>query len=189
MNDRRLVLITLFMLVLSGWSIGVTSASAENGETASEYIESEEGDVLFQPFSSVSSSTHQLRLTSGLIHSPYGSFDPILQPMPLGPENIFDYQALDRTRFALVQSNSADLTTIQQNLQEMGLVVIETIPDDTLLIRIPIQFNPAKTIFELNSMDEVRWAGELPIAWRVSPEVAAIAGREAITVDLSLIHI
>ena len=175
------------MLVLSGWSIGVTSASAENGETASEYIESEEGDVLFQPFSSVSSSTHQLRLTSGLIHSPYGSFDPILQPMPLGPENIFDYQALDRTRFALVQSNSADLTTIQQNLQEMGLVVIETIPDDTFLIRIPIQFNPAKTIFELNSMDEVRWAGELPIAWRVSPEVAAIAGREAITVDIDLI--
>ena len=45
------------MLVLSGWSIGVTSASAENGETASEYIESEEGDVLFQSFSSVSSST------------------------------------------------------------------------------------------------------------------------------------
>ena len=35
-------------------------------------------------------------------------------------------------------------------------------------------------------MEGVRWAGELPIAWRVSPEVASIAGREAITVDLDI---
>ena len=50
-------------------------------------------------------------------------------------------------------------------------MVIETIPDDTIIIKIPIQFNSAKTLHELSSMDGVRWAGELPIAWRVSSEV------------------
>jgi len=66
------------------------------------------------------------------------------------------------------------------------MIVIETIPDDTLLIRIPIQFNSVNTLLELNSMDEVRWAGEMPISWRVSPQIASIAGRGAITVDLDI---
>ena len=175
------------MLVLSGWSTGVTSATNTYNEIDSEYGEEEVVNVKFQPFSSVSSSTHQLKPTSGLIHSPYGSFDPILQPIPLGPENIVDFQALDRTRLALVQSTLADLTTLQQNLRERGLVVIDSIPDDTLIIRIPMQFNSAITLLELGSMEGVRWAGELPIAWRVSPEIAAIAGREAITLDIDLI--
>ena len=35
-------------------------------------------------------------------------------------------------------------------------------------------------------MDGVRWAGELPIAWRVSSQIASIAGRNAITVDLDI---
>ena len=174
------------MLLLSGWSIGVTSATSSNYQVGSEYSEEKESEIKFQPFSSASHSIHQLKTTSGLIYSPYGSFDPILQPIPLGPENIVDFQALDRTRFALVQSESADLTTLQQNLQERGLIVIESIPDDTIIIRIPIQYNSAITLHELGSMEGVRWAGELPIAWRVSPEVASIAGREAITVDLDI---
>ena len=174
------------MLLLSGWSIGVTSATSSNYQVGSEYSGEKESEIKFQPFSSASHSIHQLKTTSGLIFSPYGSFDPILQPIPLGPENIVDFQALDRTRFALVQSESADLTTLQQNLQERGLIVIESIPDDTIIIRIPIQYNSAITLHELGSMEGVRWAGELPIAWRVSPEVASIAGREAITVDLDI---
>ena len=35
-------------------------------------------------------------------------------------------------------------------------------------------------------MDEVRWAGEMPISWRVSPQIASIAGRSSITVDLDI---
>ena len=174
------------MLLLSGWSIGVTSASNLNSQIGSEYDEMEEIEPKFQPFSSASSSTHQIKQSSGFIHSPYGSFDPIQHPIPLGPENIVDLHALDRTRFALVQSNSADLTSLHQNLQDKGMVVIETIPDDTFIIKIPIQFNSAKTLLELSSMDGVRWAGELPIAWRVSSQVASIAGRDAITVDLDI---
>ena len=174
------------MLLLSGWSTGVTSATNSNHQFVYESSEEEESEIKFRPFSSVSPSIHQLKTTSGFIHSPYGSFDPILQPIPLGPENIVDFQALDRTRFALVQSESADLTTLQQNLQESGLIVIESIPDDTIIIRIPVQYNSAITLHELGSMEGVRWAGELPISWRVSPEVASIAGREAITVDLDI---
>ena len=98
------------MLLLSGWSIGVTSASNLNSQIESEYDEMEEADSEFKPFSSASSSTHQIKQSSGLIHSPYGSFDPILHPIPLGPENIVDLHALDRTRFALVPVSYTHLT-------------------------------------------------------------------------------
>ena len=77
MNDRRLVLVTLVMLVLSGWSTGIASASATEDEVATQYADSTSENALFQAFSSVIESTHELRRTSGLIHSPYGTFDPI----------------------------------------------------------------------------------------------------------------
>lgn len=186
MNDRRLALITLSMLLLSGWSAGVTSASDLNSSTNSEFHETEISEPKFLPFSGVTPSVYKMKPNSGLIHSPYGGFDPILNPIPLGPENLIDLHALERTRFALVQSNSGDLTLLHQNLLEKGMIVIETIPDDTLVIRIPIQFNSVKTLLELNSMDEVRWAGEMPISWRVSPQIASIAGRSSITVDLDI---
>ena len=121
MNDRRLALITLSMLLLSGWSVGVTSASDLNSSINSEFHEMEMSEPKFQPFSGGTPSVYEMKPNSGLIHSPYGGFDPILNPIPLGPENLVDLHALERTRFALVQSNSGDLNLLHQNLLEKGI--------------------------------------------------------------------
>lgn len=186
MNDRRLVLVTLVILVMSGWSTGIVTAASTSGQSASQHNDFNTDGPLFLAFPDVSESTHELRSQSGLIHSPFGSFDPLYQPMPLGPENLYDPAALERTRFAIIQSSSTDLTQLHSTLIETGLTIVETIPDDTFLVRIPAGLDPAQTIHDISQSDTVRWAGELPISWRVSPEIAAIAGRSAITVDLDL---
>ncbi len=186
MNDRRMVLLTLAMLIMSGWSAGLASASAVDAEDVSQYGESEVSDGLFDAFSNVHESTHELREQSGMIHSPFGSFDPLESPVPLGPENLYDPAALQRTRFALVQSSSADLTGLQSALVEAEIPIIQTIPDDTFLIQIPMSLDGIQTLADLRLSESVRWAGELPISWRVSPDIAALAGRAAITVDLDL---
>ncbi len=186
MNDRRMVLLTLVMLMLSGWSAGLVTATSNDEVNAPQHIGSEAATSDFMSFSNVDESTHELRSNSGLIHSPFGSFDPLEQPLPIGPENIYDPAALERTRFALVQSTSADLTQLYFALGEFGVNSIETVPDDTFLIQIPRNLDARQTLADLRESEYVRWAGELPISWRVSPAIAAIAGRQAVTVDLDL---
>ena len=186
MNDRRMVVLTLVILMVSGWSAGLASAIPNGTVDDSQYAASETAATHFGSFSNVQDSTYEMRLQSGIIHSPFGSFDPLAQPMPIGPENLYDPAALERTRFALVQSSSADLTQLYSVLADSGVNIIETIPDDTYLIQIPMNLDTIQTLVDLRESESVRWAGELPISWRVSPEIAAIAGRQAVTVDLDL---
>jgi len=185
-TGRRVVIITLLMLLMSGWSMGVTSEIIPSNSEETNNVSDEQTYGKFQPFSNVHSGYFDLRSTTGLIHSPYGSFDPLIHPMPLGPETVYDVNSLERTRFAIVQSDSANLNLLKKNLEEVGMIVIETIPDDTFLIRIPMQFNVERTLNDLGQISGVRWVGELPIAWRISPELSAIAGRESIIVDLDI---
>lgn len=186
MHGRRLVVLTLAMLLLSGWSSGLASAMESSTSSASQQADFKASSTLFDTFSNVHESTYELRSESGLIHSPYGSFDPLIHPLLLGPESVYDSFALERTRFALVQSTSSDLTALHSTLEESGVIVIETIPDDTFLIRIPMLMDALGVLEELRESASVRWAGELPISWRVSPDIAAIAGRQAINVDIDL---
>ena len=104
MHGRRLVVLTLAMLLLSVWSSGLASAMESSTSSASQQADFKASSTLFDTFSNVHESTYELRSESGLIHSPYGSFDPLIHPLPLGPESVYDSFALERTRFALVQS-------------------------------------------------------------------------------------
>jgi len=107
-------------------------------------------------------STYSLREASGVIHSPFGSFDPIRDVIPLGPETLYDPSAMQRTGMLLVQSTSADMTPLQESLSAMGVSVIDVVPDDTVVIRVDSQRIDA-IIGELGRLPSVRWAGQLPI--------------------------
>ena len=109
-TGRRVVIITLIMFLMSGWSIGVTSATITSFSEELNDLSEEQTYVKFQPFSNVHSGEFDLRTTTGLIHSPYGSFDPLIHPMPLGPETVYDVHSLDRTRFAIVPVSYTHLT-------------------------------------------------------------------------------
>ena len=112
MGDKRLVHVVLIMLVLSGWGSGVASANSAVSDELTQNVDLYETESFPQKITSVVESSYILRESSGQIHSPYGSFDPLIQPMPLGPENLYDSKALERTGFVIVQSNSPDLSKI-----------------------------------------------------------------------------
>ena len=59
MNDRRLVLVTLVMLVLSGWSTGIASASATEDEVATQSADSTSEKALFQAVSYTHLRAHE----------------------------------------------------------------------------------------------------------------------------------
>ena len=111
---------------------------------------------------------YPLRESSGYIHSPLGSFDPRDGYVPLGPENFIDFESFSKTGMAIVQSKSPDMTLLINRLQgEYGISILDYIPDDSIIIRIDGE-NKIQKISEISKFNEVRWVGELPIAWKIS---------------------
>jgi len=103
----------------------------------------------------------------------------------MGPENLYDPQALQRTGMLLVQSVSADMTDLSYSLSSMGLEVLDVFPDDAVVVRV----NPSSdngVLAAIDRLHSVRWAGELPVSWRVSPELIPLSGRHGILVDLDV---
>ncbi len=186
MTSVRFVIPVLAALLLSTWGGVLASVSEDAGIPVSEAGETTSTEShSWTSISVVRPSTYSLREASGVIHSPFGSFDPIRDVIPLGPENLYDPSAMQRTGMLLVQSTSADMTPLQESLSAMVVSVIDVVPDDTVVIRVDSERIDG-IIEQLGRLPSVRWAGQLPIAWRVSSELVPLAGRQGIVVDLDV---
>tara|TARA_B100000214_G_scaffold329504_1_gene269310 strand:+ start:72299 stop:77065 length:4767 start_codon:yes stop_codon:yes gene_type:complete len=179
MDGRRFALSSIILLILSGFSSGIVAAS--------NFQNSEDNEKTISSLNNFYQSDYELRESSGLIHSPYGSFDPLFEPIPIGPENLYDQMALERTGFLIVQSKSANLNPVLSLVSEMGLYFQDYMPDDVIIVRIPSQIDTDIVVSALENSEEIRWVGELPIAWRVSSEITRSSGRANVVLDLDII--
>ena len=184
MKTFRHVFPILFILILSTWSSAVvtlTSQSEYSNTSTMEDTSSQEWNEL----SVVFDSFYGIKNFTGIIHSPFGDFDPLIDIMPLGPENLYDSSAIHRTGLAIIQSNSVDMTKLIELLNLYEFPIIDVIPDSALIIRLPIDdILDSKELLEKS--EQVRWIGDLPIAWRVSPNLVTLSGRGGIIVDLDI---
>ena len=101
MYARKSTFLVLTVLLFSSWS-GMVSASPQGTDS----IHSPDSDNYhFEKWTSLefaSEHLHQIRQTSGIIHSPYGSFDPLMDEYPtFGELNTGDYGYSDRPVFVL----------------------------------------------------------------------------------------
>ena len=134
MNGSRWVLVILPILLLSSGGPALTESlnTAPQSLDSGDFSTSESEWFRADP----SISRYELRPATGLLHSPFGPFDPIIDPIPLGPENLFDQFALERTGMLIVQSSSPDLTSMLALLEEFDLEVIDNFPDDSVVVRL-----------------------------------------------------
>jgi hypothetical protein len=185
MLRARSAILVLTTLLLSTWT-GVLASASEDLFTDSD----EEGDASVPPNSQwsqidASITSYPLRESSGLLYSPFGSFDPLDAPVPLGPENLYEPQALRRTGMLLVQSDSSDLTAMMNAFSIMEVDILDVIPDDAVVVRVDMLSN-AGVVESINRLPSVRWTGALPVAWRVASELIPLSGRNGILVDLDV---
>jgi uncharacterized membrane protein len=144
-----------------------------------------EGEWLL--FHNATINNYPLRESSGHIHSPLGSFDPKDGYVPLGPENFIDLNSFSKTGMAIVQSKSSDMTLLTNILlQEDSISILDHIPDDSLIIRISGE-DKVKKITQLSELNEVRWIGELPIAWKISKSLVIHYFENTNLIDIDLI--
>jgi uncharacterized membrane protein len=130
---------------------------------------------------------YPLRESSGYIHSPLGSFDPKDGYVPLGPENFIDFESFSKTGIVIVQSRSSDMTLLTNKLQEENTIsILDYIPDDSLIIRIDGE-DKAQKFQQISKFNEVRWIGELPIAWKISKSLISHYFENTNAIDVNLI--
>ena len=186
MPATRTVLPVLLLLMLSSWT-GAVVALNNDSESPSISIPNEEiSDSQWGEMSVGYESSYDVKKFSGLIHSPFGDFDPLVDPIPLGPENLYDSSAIYRTGLVIIQSDGVDMTGLIDLLDSYEISIIDHIPDSALIVRLPID-DISETKSLLEKSEHVRWINGLPIAWRVSQELVSLAGRGGIIVDLDLI--
>ena len=175
----------LLILILSSWSGAVSALSETTKSTEISNFQDPEEINKWGKLSVVSESNYELNHFTGIIHSPFGDFDPLVDPMPLGPESLYDSSALSRTGLAIIQSNSVDMTELINLLDSNGYSIIDHLPDSALIIRIPVE-DIINSKSELEKSPSVRWIEGLPIAWRVSANLIDSSGRGGLLLDLDL---
>ena len=70
-------------------------------------------------------------------------------------------------------------------LHRLDLPVIDMLPDDSVIVRDDAVAD-SRILSELMDEKSIRWSGDRPIAWRVSPELSFLAGRVGIQVDIDI---
>ena len=186
MSAMRSVFPVLFILIFSSWSSVVVASEEDSEESLSIVTNEYSSESQWSQLSSVSESIFQVRNFSGLIYSPFGDFDPLLDPIPLGPENLYDSSAIHRTGLAIIQSRGVDMTDLMKLLSSHDFPIIDTLPDSALIVRLPTD-DILGSFSLLEKSEHVRWIGELPIAWRVSQELVDLSGRGGIILDLDIV--
>ncbi len=165
----RKSVLTLLLLIISSWS-GTAAASAQ-----SQFSESQDDifwDGEWALLQNAVESEYRLRDASGLVLSPLGTFDPLGEPIPTGPDWLSNHGDSAYPQFILVQSISTDLTPLIIELESFGFRIIDSIPDSVLVVRAPEESNYEEL---LGKLAHARWFSEMPNSWKVSSELLGIA--------------
>ncbi len=131
-------------------------------------------------------STYQLTESTGLIHSPYGSFDPATHPVPLGPWAEVGLESPTRAGIYILQSSSSDLVALTEQLYSLEIPIIDLIPDEALVVSLP-EIRRDEALRQMQHLPGVRWSGDFPTLWTISPELLPLLGFDDIEVDLDVI--
>ena len=118
--------------------------------------------------------TSSLRPTSGLLHPVTGSFDPLLTT-PLFSGGFHDDLDVIRTGMLIVQDVDADRTDLENWFDVQGYSILDVIPDDALLVRLPTEPSQLDAaISSIASNEGIRWFGSQHPGWRLSPLLPSI---------------
>ena len=141
-----------------------------------------------QPWSRLQNPVHapyQFSESSGLIHSTFGSFDPISDQIYSGPWLEFGIDEPYDNRLHIVQSTNSDLQSLEESLSYLGLEIIDHIPDDSVVISLPDR-SPEEFTKQVQSLPQVRWIGPLPAMWKISPSLLPMLSLEHHPIDLDI---
>ncbi|MBR79669.1 MAG: hypothetical protein CMA88_02655 [Euryarchaeota archaeon] len=185
MTSSKSLCVVIAMIIISPLTFSISSSfSIEENPHSFQSVQSthEVWNELHNPVS----SRYQIPESSGIIHSPFGSFDPKSEEIPLGPWQISGLENPLDQRLHVVQSVSGDLQSLEDALSGLGIGIIDSIPDDSVVIALPSR-NSAESIKQIQDLSQVRWIGPMPSMWKISPSLLPTMLTKHAILDLDVI--
>ena len=158
MYARKTAFVVLAVLLFSSFSGMVSGSVIESHEVSGDNPDQGSLDESnWNLYENPVGHSHHIKQSSGIIHSPFGSFDPLDQEIPT-----FEWKGSsigadqsDRTIY-IVQSSDSDISGIVSTVQEYGGSILDYIPDNSLLVRFP--FNaPGAVSYTHLTLPTINW--------------------------------
>ncbi len=174
--------IALFLFSTFSYTISLESVADEKSLSQS-YAESNRN--IWEMFQNPLSSDYPISESSGKIHTPFGTFDPLNEDLPVGPWQISGLQQPHDGRLHIVQSQSSDLQDLENSLASFGFDIFDHIPDDSVIISLS-EGGSDEEISRIQNLSQVRWAGPMPSMWKVSQSLFPLLELEDSLIDLDV---
>ena len=184
MTSAKAVLAVVSILIISPVVHSISPITEENNESSNPPVP-DQNNKSWHRLSDPIVEAYGISEISGNIQSPYGTFDPKNDPLPLGPWIKLGMPSPYQEYVYVVQSENADLHSLESSLQSQGMEVLDYLPDYSLLVSIP-EFTHEGYIEQISRLPQVRWISPLPNAWKISPSLISIIGISDIAVDLDI---
>ena len=115
MASSKSIYFAVLLILLSPISstISMETIDEEKAQSMSSPTIENNWAVLHNP----SMGNHPISDTSGLIHSPFGKFDPLTESPPAGPWEKLGLSEYNDGRLFIVQSHSSDLQELEDSLK------------------------------------------------------------------------
>ncbi|MBA46315.1 MAG: hypothetical protein CMB31_07005 [Euryarchaeota archaeon] len=169
MQARSWSLFLVFLLLVP--LLPLTSSSENEMHADENYWSSGQASEFWKIGASPNLEISSLKQTSGLLHPVTGSFDPMLVT-PVLSGNLHNNLDVVNTGMLIIQDIDADRTDLEEWLKVHDFPILDVIPDDALLIRVPTHPNELDAAISLIASNEgIRWFGSQHPGWRLSPEL------------------
>ena len=118
--------VTLFLFSTFSHSIPLEPVYVEKAFSLSDEDSNANKWTMFQ---NPSPSDYPVFESSGLIHTPFGTIDPLYSELPVGPWQKTGLNEPYDKRLHIVQSHDSDLQSLEDSLRFLGIDIIDQIPD------------------------------------------------------------
>lgn len=183
MTSTKAIYFAVSLILLSPISskISMESIDEERTKSTSSPITENNWVVLDNP----AIGDYPISESSGLIHSPFGQFDPLTEATPAGPWEKIGLPKFNDGRLFIVQSHSSDLQELEDSLNFLGIQIIDHFPDDSVVISIASS-RTSEQIDTIQELNQVRWVGQFPAIWKISKTLYPIMDLDGALIDLDI---
>jgi len=174
--------VTLFLFSTFSHSIPLEPVYVEKAFSLSDEDSNANKWTMFQ---NPSPSDYPVFESSGLIHTPFGTIDPLYSELPVGPWQKTGLNEPYDKRLHIVQSHDSDLQSLEDSLRFLGIDIIDQIPDNSVVISLSEEYS-TRGFEPIQNLPQVRWVGSIPSMWKISQSLFSLLGTTDSLIDLDV---
>ncbi len=181
MNWAKHTSIAIFLLMISP----IAQSTAFQDDNNVYEIEQKNDSYGWIKLSEPIMKNYEYNHSSSIIYSPHGFFNPLEEQIILGPWEELGIKSPYADNLLIIQNSNPDLESLRNYLTNLGIEIIDFIPENSLIVNIETS-NNSQIYQEINSIKSIRWISYFPTSWKISPQLFPFLNIENEFIDISV---